>query len=260
MGDPNVTADDTIDITINVTNLDETGTVTLSNEQPEEEQSITATLEDVDGGVTGLNWQWATASSKTSSSWTSATGTGSTSATYTPVNADVNKYLRATASYTDAQGGTKTAHGISANKVQAKPPDPKPPVFSLASTDRSVAENAAIETNVGRPVTATDPERKLLTYILETSTDANSFDIVQSSGQIQTKVALDYETKTTYTVTVRATDPGGLYDTIVVTINVVDVPEAARQGRQTRRYAQRSEQPHGQVATTGQPRPRYNRL
>ena len=227
VGDPNVTADDTIDITINVTNLDETGTVTLSNEQPEEEQSITATLEDVDGGVTGLTWQWATSSLR-SGSWTNATGTvtstGMTS-TYTLVTADVNKYLRATASYTDAQGGSKTAHEIAANRVDAKPPDPMPPVFSLASTDRSVAENAAIKTNVGRPVTAKDPERKALTYSLETGTDANSFDILQSSGQIQTKVALNYEAKSTYVVTVRATDPGGLYDTIVVTINVVDVPE-----------------------------------
>ena len=102
-GDPNVTADDTINITINVTNVDENGEVTLSNEQPEEEQPITASLEDDDGGVTSLTWQWATSSSR-SGSWTDATGTGATSATYTPVTADVNKYLRATASYTDGQG------------------------------------------------------------------------------------------------------------------------------------------------------------
>ena len=230
LGDPNVTADDTIDITIEVTNVDEDGTVALSSEQPEEEQSITATLDDVDGGVTGLTWQWATASSRTSSSWTNATGTTTSSgmtSTYTAVTADVNKYLRATASYTDAQGASKTAHGVSANKVQAKPPDPMPPVFSLDSTSRSVAENAVPETNVGTPVTATDPERKALTYSLE-GTDASSFTIVQSSGQIQTKegIELDFETKPTYTVTVRATDPGTLSDTIVVTINLVDVPEA----------------------------------
>ena len=229
VGDPNVTADDTIDITINVTNADENGTVTLSSEQPEEEQSITATLEDVDGGVTGLSWQWATASSSTSSSWTNATGTTTSSgmtSTYTAVNADVNKYLRATASYTDAQGGNKTAHGISTNKVDAKPPDPQPPEFSQTSVTRQVAENATVGTNVGQPVRATDPERKALTYTLE-GTDSNSFDIVQSSGQIQTKenVDLDFETKPTYTVTVRATDPGTLSDTIVVTINLVDVNE-----------------------------------
>ena len=224
-GDPNVTADDTIDITIHVNNLDENGEVTLSNEQPEEEQPITASLEDPDEGVTGLTWQWTTSSSK-SGTWTNATGTGATTATYTPVTADVNKYLRATASYTDDQGSSKTAHGISSNRVDAKPPDPQPPVFSLASTSRSVAENATVGTNVGQPVRATDPERKALTYTLE-GNDAANFDIVQATGQIRTKagVDLDYETKPTHTVTVKATDPSNLLDTIVVTINIVDVDE-----------------------------------
>ena len=223
IGDPNVTADDTINITINVNNVDENGEVTLSAQQPQEEIAITASLEDDDGGVTGLTWRWATSSSKTGT-WTNATGTGATSATYTPVTADVNRYLRATASYTDDQGSGKTAHGISVNRVDAKPPDPQPPVFSLASTTRSVAENATIGANVGGPVTATDPERKALTYSLE-GTHAASFDIVASSGQIQTKIALDYETKQSYSVTVKATDPSNLTDTIVVTINVVDVNE-----------------------------------
>ncbi|MDE2778132.1 MAG: cadherin domain-containing protein [Chloroflexota bacterium] len=223
VGDPNITADDTMDITISVNNVDESGVVTFSNEQPQEDQQLGASLEDDDDGVTGLTWQWATSSSR-SGAWTNATGTGATSATYTPVTADVNKYLRATASYTDGQGSGKTAHGITTNRVDARPPDPQPPEFSQASVTRQVAENASIGANVGQPVRATDPERKALTYTLE-GTDAASFDIVQSSGQIQTKVALDYETKQSYTVTVKATDPSNLTDTIVVTINVVDVNE-----------------------------------
>ncbi len=224
-GDPNVTADDTINITINVTNIDENGEVTLSNEQPEEEQPITASLEDDDDGVTGLTWQWATSPTR-SGSWTNATGTGATAATYTPVTADVNKYLRATASYTDAQGSGKTAHGITTNKVDPRPPDPQPPVFSQASVTRQVAENATPGTNVGQPVRATDPERKALTYTLE-GTDASNFEIVQSSGQIKTKagVTLDYETDQSHSVTVKATDPSNLTDTIAVTINIVDVNE-----------------------------------
>ena len=63
-----------------------------------------------------------------------------------------------------------------------------------------------------------------MTYSLE-GTNAASFDIVQSSGQIRTKVALDHETKQSYTVTVKATDPSNLTDTIAVTINLVDVNE-----------------------------------
>ena len=145
---PTNTADDTINVTINVTNVDEDGTVTLSNEQPEEEQPITATLDDPDGGETSITWQWSTSSSR-SGSWTNATGTGATSATYTPVTADVNKYLRATASYTDDEGSGKTAHGISTNQVDAQPPDPMPPAFSQTTLSRSVAENATPGTKRG---------------------------------------------------------------------------------------------------------------
>ena len=41
-------------------------------------------------------------------------------------------------------------------------------------------------------------------------TDAASFDIGSATGQLMTKAALDYETKATYSVTVTATDSGGL--------------------------------------------------
>ena len=47
-----------------------------------------------------------------------------------------------------------------------------------------------------------------------------------TTGQLQTKAALDYETKQTYTVTVTATDPSGESDSITVTITVTDVNEA----------------------------------
>ena len=55
-------------------------------------------------------------------------------------------------------------------------------------------------------------------------TDAASFAIVESTGQLQTKDALDYETKNTYTVTITASDDKDS-DTITVTINVTDVAE-----------------------------------
>ena len=214
--------DANITVTITVTNLDEAGMVSLSSVQPQVGTALTATLSDLDGGFTGTTWQWARGDSATGP-FTNVSGAGG--ASYTPVDADVGKYLRATATYTDPQGPGKSAIGVSANAVQALPATNSAPVFPVDADTRSVPENAAVGANVEQPVSATDPERKALTYSLETGTDANSFDIVQNSGQIQTKVALDYETRTTYVVTVRATDPGGLFDTIVVTINVVDVNE-----------------------------------
>ena len=98
------------------------------------------------------------------------------------------------------------------------------PVFADDSTTRSVAENTAAGQDVGAVVTATDTDGDTLTYTLE-GTDAASFDIVRTSGQIQTKAALDYETKTSYSVRVKASDVDGASDTIAVTINVTNADD-----------------------------------
>ena len=99
------------------------------------------------------------------------------------------------------------------------------PVFSDGtSTTRTVAENTASGVNIGAAVAATDADNDSLTYSLS-GTDAASFSIVSSSGQLQTSASLDYETKSTYTVTVTVAD-GSLTDTIIVTINVTDVNES----------------------------------
>ena len=98
-----------------------------------------------------------------------------------------------------------------------------PPTFSSAIVTRNVAENSPAGTNVGAPVTATDTDSDdTLTYTLE-GTDADSFDIVSASGQIQTKSGVTYETKSSYAVTVKADDGNGGSDTIVVTITLTDV-------------------------------------
>ena len=101
----------------------------------------------------------------------------------------------------------------------------KAPEFSGTTTTRSVDENTAAGANIGAPVTATDPEGSTpITYSLG-GTDAASFGIITSSGQLQTKAALDYETKDSYSVTVTAQDPGGATSEIAVTINVNNVEE-----------------------------------
>ena len=213
---------DTIPVTITVTNVDEPGTVTLSSLQPQAGTAITAALDDPDGGVTGDTWKWESSSDQTT--WASISG--ATAAEYMPIVGDVNKYLRATANYTDELGPSKSAQKVSANKVRAAPPTNSPPAFSAATATRSVEENAVPDTNVGTPVSANDPDfGDTLTYALS-GTNSASFDIVRATGQLKTKVALDRETKATYTVTVTATDPSGLFDTIEVTINVANVNEA----------------------------------
>ena len=96
------------------------------------------------------------------------------------------------------------------------------PVFTAgASTTRTVAENTGAGVNIGSAVSATDADNDTLTYTLG-GIDSASFDIVSTSGQLKTEAALDYETKTSYTVTVTVSD-GTLTDSITVTINVTDV-------------------------------------
>ena len=102
-----------------------------------------------------------------------------------------------------------------------------PPVFTEGtSTTRTIAENTASGTDIGNAVSATDTDTDdTLTYTLG-GTDAESFDIVSTSGQLQTKAALDYETKSLYTVTVDVSDGNDGLGRITVTINVTDVAEA----------------------------------
>ena len=107
-----------------------------------------------------------------------------------------------------------------------------PPEFPAAQAERSVPENPAEGENIGVPVVAEDAEDDTLTYALG-GADAASFDIVPSSGQLQTKAALDYETKFSYTVTVSVDDGQDAEwnadetsdATVTVTITVTDVDE-----------------------------------
>ena len=101
----------------------------------------------------------------------------------------------------------------------------EPPVFSGSLGTHSVAENTPANQNIGNPVTATDPDKgDTLTYSLG-GTDAASFTVVPTSGQLRTSAALDYETKSTYSVTVIATDSSDASDEETVTITVTNVNE-----------------------------------
>ena len=96
---------DTIAVTINLTNVDEPGTVAVLPAQPAVGRAMTAVLTDPDGGVNGITWQWAVSSDQVV--WLDIAG--ATLDTYSPVADDGGKYLRATAFYTDGEGTGKSA-------------------------------------------------------------------------------------------------------------------------------------------------------
>ena len=70
---------------------------------------------------------------------------------------------------------------------------------------RNVDENTPAGVNIGEPISATDADEETeefgntLTYELG-GTDAASFDIDASTGQLITKAPLDTEVKSTYSV------------------------------------------------------------
>ena len=101
-----------------------------------------------------------------------------------------------------------------------------PPIFSDGtSTTRTVAENTASGSTIGSPLAATDPDTNdTLTYSMS-GADATSFSIDSSTGQLRTAAALDYETKSRYTITINVSDGNGGSDSISVTINVTDIDE-----------------------------------
>ena len=223
--------DTTIEVTITVTDEDDSGSITLSSQSPTVGSILTATLTDQDGGVTGETWVWESSNDPTDpNSW--ATISNATTASYTPVAADEGNHLRVTATYEDEKSAGRTAVGETTGAVTAAPVTNQNPEFTDTTATRSVAENTAADTNVGVPVSATHADSKgSLVYSLD-ATGATKFDIAASTGQLRTKTVFDYETDaTSYTVTVSVSDGMDDYsnadsvvdDTIEVTINVTDM-------------------------------------
>ena len=267
------------DVTVKVTNAEEAGKVTLSGAgaQPRVGSEIKATLADSDGGVENVTWLWergtVDADNGTFTADTEDIVEGVVDAqdgivdektdTYMVTDDDLNKNLRATATYLDktyaALDADLTIAGIAeadedgrfsnmaasmASAIVGADPTNKPPKFAEgAMTSRYVAENTmaadspdddAEETdndadNVGAAVMAMDALTQSITYSLEGQGRA-MFRVRPDTGQIEVGASamLDHDKKNTYTVRVKATDSSGLANdnaSITVTIHVSNVDE-----------------------------------
>ena len=228
-------------VKVTVENENEDGVVTLSKTNPRVGIAVTASLTDPDDSISSLTWQWRNNNGDI---------TDANSDTYTPVTGDVDDTLTATASYTDGHGPSKTAMEGSANVVKLDTRN-KPPAFAdqdavtdgvqndmatrkvdentkaLAGSDDDDAATDAAGDNVGAVVMATDPDpnAETPTYTLS-GADADKFR-VRANGQIEvgSGTELDYETKTTYMVTLTAEDSFAASSSIMVTIMVNPIDE-----------------------------------
>ena len=208
----------------------EAGVVSLSPAQPVVNIELTASLADPNGPVpvSSVSWRWSRSSDGTTG-WSDIPGANSNR--YIPIAADVGNYLRASASYTDAFGPGQSAAAVSAARVQSAPVGNNDPYFIDDTLTLTVAENTPVGQNVGRAVTATDPDHDTLTYSLS-GTDVAYFDIAPATGQITvgSGATLNYESgATSYTVIVSVHDgspDSAIDDSIDVTINVADANDA----------------------------------
>ena len=188
----------TLAVTATVVNIDDAGVVSLSAAQPEEGVALTATLSDPDGGVSGITWQWASVAS-TNGAWTDISG--ATSDTYTPASGDAGHYLRATASYDDAEGSGKSARGVSDNPLA------KAPGVTVSPTSLTVAEGGSSTYTV---VLNTLPSGDVMVDI-----GSDNTDVTVSSSSL-TFTTLNWSAEQTVTVTA-GQDADAADDTATVT-------------------------------------------
>ena len=99
------------------------------SQAPQAGGTVTASLSDPDGGISGETWSWA--SSADGTDWTAIAGANAQ--TYTPSADDAGRYLQATASPTPtATVPGKSASAATASAVTA--PEPEPPTITAGPT------------------------------------------------------------------------------------------------------------------------------
>ena len=217
----------TLNVTVQITDFSEDESVSLNWLQPEVGTPIMATLSDGDARTDTPEWLWyrakATEPNRTPNTDTDklerewelvGAANGGETATYTPVEADEDKYLLARAAYNDTPGDTPTvteqaAVGISAYKVRENVSDidNNSPDFNQSETTREIPEDTAVGMPVGDPVDVDrNEDGDVLTYeiVTDNTTGVNGntfvipsdhpfFKIDKATGQVSVAKKLSAE-------------------------------------------------------------------
>ena len=224
------TTDATVSVRIRVINVDEPGTVTLSQATPGVGSALRPTLEDPDGWVVLSKVQWSRADT--------ADGpftllnfkyiSSLRKASYTPEAADEGKFLKVTLFYIDRQCRVVNSYNDQCRRMAEKTADnavaPALTVSGITSSD--YAENGT--TSVATYAVA-DAGTSTITWSLS-GDDSGDFSI-SSAGVLSFSTSPDYEspadsdTDNVYQVTIKASD-GTSTGTLDVTVTVTDANEA----------------------------------
>ena len=199
---------DEVDVKVTVTDVDEEGALSLSSTRPALGAALRADPTDPDGVTAGTAlWQWERSTGR--NSW--AVIDGAASASYTPVAADTNTFLRVTATYEDEHGTGKTVSEVPPNVVTG------PLLTGLtAESDDSQADSARglypafdpLTLHYGIGCTSTD------TLVLTVSAAANARVAVAGVQAASAPMAVDVSEDSD--VAIRVTDASGAGTTYVV--------------------------------------------
>ena len=199
---------DEVDVKVTVTDVDEAGALSLSSTRPALGAVLRAVLTDPDGVTDGTAlWQWERSTGR--NAW--AVIVGAAAASYTPVAADTNTFLRVTATYADEYGTGKTVSEVPPNVVTG------PLLTGLtAESDDSQADSARglypafdpLTLHYGIGCTSTD------TLVLTVSAAANARVAVAGVQAASAPMAVDVSEDSD--VAIRVTDASGAGTTYVV--------------------------------------------
>lgn len=219
------------DFTVNVVNVDESANANLSvTGTAEEGGSLTASLTDVsdpDGDVTGTSFQW---QMLVDGNWTDIAGASSATLNIPDDQSYVGAQVRVVATIDDAAGGSTSFTG-NAQTVANVNDAPGAPIDTDGDAGATVAETLSVGSVVGITAQSSDADGDALTYFFKDG-DGNAvqtlgnFTIDASTGVVTLASALDYETATSHSLTVYASD-GAAESSTGFTVNVVNIDESA---------------------------------
>ena len=229
-------------VTIDVTNVDEDGTVSFSwVADPQENETVfTANLQEPDGTSGMTTWKWERSNNQNSGY---EGNTVAESATYTAPSTRDFKYLKATAEYTDAAFGSgKTVSQTVTVEINSRFHG-KPLTFNGGDNDGytggydcddadakticvNIPRNSAPGSSLYYPRSIyygdggynDYPPHGTISYSLS-RTDAVKFDIVPSTGELRTKDAHSYGSPGNdghFDITITATDTSGENDSVTI--------------------------------------------
>lgn len=97
----------------------------------------------------------------------------------------------------------------------------------MSATSRSVAEDSAVGAEMGPALAGSDPDAgSVLAYIITGGNTGSAFGVNQLTGMLFVASPLDFETQTSYSLSLRVQDGGGLSQDATVTVTVTNVNEA----------------------------------